>query len=342
MGRVYSGSPVPRNAVFILADGSFVVQWGETRVQELLTGRYRTFDNQDYSHTITDYELAQLKAAGLVEHFNHQYVWLYALPESGRFDPLQSMENRPRRVRSYYLNTTLPKSHLEEIETLLKATELDEEYLARVRGDVVAILGKNGAPYRNLQDAELAQKHLVAKAPGIFQDMAVAFVETNDTVNHFTQRDYEPVDLKTVIASQTDVSVTQGKRVVLVVGSEDERNAICNLLLDMGIEVQTATSAGEGLQLVEDEIPHLLVMDLELPDMHGWQMLAKLNEIEFLRQLPKIIIADHSAASDTQAFALTVVKADMYLMKPVSMAQLRQNIWITLRGNQDQDSKTSN
>ncbi|MBZ0295462.1 MAG: response regulator [Anaerolineae bacterium] len=350
MGKVYSGSPVPRNAVFILADGSFVVQWGEMRVQELLTGRYRTYHDHDFSHAITDYELAQLKVAGRVEHYNRQYVWLYALPESGRFDHLHELENRHRRVRSYYLNTTLPKARLEEIQTLLTAAALDDDFLARVRGDVIAILGKNGAPYHNLQDAELAQKYLVARAPAVFQHTAVAFVETNENANHFVQADGETSDLKTVIASQTDVTVTRGKRVVLVVGPEDERSAIRKLLLDMEMDVQTASSAGEGLQLLEDEVPHLLIMDLQLPDMHGWQMLAKLNEIDFLRQLPKIIIADHSAASDTQAFALTVVKADIYLMKPVSMAQLRQNIWMTLRGNQDhgqnqdfdQTSQTSN
>jgi hypothetical protein len=43
------------------------------------------------------------------------------------------------------------------------------------------------------------------------------------------------------------------------------------------------------------------------------------------------MIADHRSKSDDQAFALTVGKVDVYLVKPISMAQLRLNIWLTLK-----------
>lgn len=335
MGKVYSGSPVPRTSVFILADGSFVVQWGESRVQELLTGRYRSYKDSDFGHAITDYELNQLKAAGRVEHYNRQYIWLFALPETGRFDHLKSGAPNHNRVRSYYLNTTLPKSRLEEIETLLTATGLDADFLARSRGDLIAILGKNGATFRDLQEAELAQKHLIANAPAVFRHTAVAFIETTDSPNHYHQADrgFETVDLKSLIASQTDTTLSRDKRVVLVIGPDDERAAVEKMLTDMLMDVAAADNAREGLQLLEDAHPDLLIMDLQLPDMHGWEMLAKLNEIDSLRHLPKIIIADHSTSHDAQSFALAVVKVDIYLVKPVSMAQLRQNVWMTLRSN---------
>jgi CheY-like chemotaxis protein len=318
--------------VFILADGSFVVQWDEKRVQELLTGRYRPYVDTDFGHAITDYELNQLKAAGRVEHYNRQYVWLYALPEAGRYN--NEARNHYTRIRSYYLNTTLPKSRLDEVQALLRAMELDGEYLARARSDLVAVLGKNGAPFHNLQEAETAQKHLMARAPAIFEHSAIAFVETASSLNSYkrqTEHSLEPTDLTNIIASQTDTGVTAGKRVVLVVGDDDERAAIRDLLLDMVMDVHVAQDALHGLQLLEDCDPHLLIMDLQLPDMHGWQLLAKIKEIESLRDLPKIIIADHSALPDTQVFALTVVKVDVFLVKPLSMAQLRQNIWLTLK-----------
>ncbi len=341
MGKVYSGSPVARSTVFILSDGSFVVQWDESRVQELMTGRYRPFADGDFGHVITDYELNQLKAAGRVEHYNRQYVWLYALPEAGRYD----YESRTpfyaqRRTRSYYLNTTLSKEHLQEVQSKLEAIGLDSEFLARQRSDLVAILGKNGAPFRSLQEAETAQKFLIGKASALFQYTAIAFVETTNTTNSYSlqhDQERESIDLSTIIFSQTDTSITEGKRVVLVTSHEEERFAIRDMLLDMKMEAHLASKAVDGLQLLEDCDPQLLIMDLMLPDMHGWQLLAKIKEIESLRALPKIIIADHSAPADTQSFALTVVKVDVYLMKPISMAQLRQNIWLTLKAHQAPD-----
>lgn len=333
MSKVLSGSPVPRQSVFILADGSFVVQWDTSRVQELLSGRYRAYDPGDFGHTITDYELNQLKAAGRVEHYNRQYVWLFALPEAGRFEyESNPNEHQQNRVRSYYLNTTLPKSELPAIEQTLKSLELENDFLARNRGDLVAILGKNGAPFRQLNDAERAQKLLISRSPEMFRHTAIAFIETTDnSYKRVTEQTTETPDLAMIIASQTDTSVTQGKRAVLVMSDDEERHAIGDLVTAMKMDARTAATGVEGLQLVEDVQPDVLIMDLQLTDMHGWEMVAKIKEIDRLKYLPIIVIANHSSSADNQAFALTVVKVDVYLVKPISMAQLRQNIWMTLK-----------
>jgi CheY-like chemotaxis protein len=340
MSRVLSGSPVPRHTVFILADGVFVVQWDETRVQDLLSGQYRNYSDHDFGHVITDYELNQLKAAGRVEHFNRQYVWLYALPEHGRFPGEHEFAGAPR-VRSYYLNTTLPASNLERVEQELARLNLQDKFLARVRGDLVAILGKNGAPFRQLKDAERAQKFLSTRETDVFGSTAIAFIETAD-------RDYGyklPVDhqqtqvnLQAVIDSQTDVTFTAGKCALVLASSEEERLAIRDLLVQMQMDVVLGGSAEEGLQLLEDTNPDLLVMDMQLPDKHGWELLAKIKEIGTFQTLPKIMIADHQSSADNQAFALTVGKVDVYLVRPISMAQLRQNIWLTLKGDSDAGS----
>lgn len=334
MNKTFSGSPVPRHTVFILADGSFVVQWDEGRVQELLSGRYRRYEDDSFGHAITSYELNQLKAAGCVEHYDERYVWLYALPETNRLEQEIRTRTSGNRIRTYYLNTTLPRERLREVQAALTTLGLDRDYLARERGDLIAILGKNGAPFRHLKDAERAHKHLVARAADLLQHTAIAFIETNSSSNSYKQQTElvsDPVDLETIIASQTDVSVTSGRRVVVIAGSDDERGAICELLLTMQAEVYWANNGTDGLHLLEDCEPHLLIMDFQLPDMHGWELLAKIKEIDSLSLLPIIVIANHSSTSDEQAFALSVVKVDVYLIRPVSMAQLRQNVWLTLK-----------
>ncbi len=71
-------------------------------------------------------------------------------------------------------------------------------------------------------------------------------------------------------------------------------------------------------------------MDLLLSDMHGWEMLGKMKEIDSLRNMVTIVLAEGSM-SNQQSFALTVAKVDIYLVKPVSRARLRQNIWMSLK-----------
>ncbi|PJF40531.1 MAG: response regulator [Chloroflexi bacterium] len=340
MIRKFDGSAVPRHFVFVLADGTFVVQWDDNRVQELLTGRYRTFnDEDDFGHAITDYELDQLKNAGRVEHYNRQYVWLYALPEKRRYAKQMRTQERTRnRVRSYYLNTTLPSSQLSNIEALLEDLELSNEFLARNRNNLIAILGKDGTPFASLQDAEAAQVRLSQKAPNVFNNIAVAFIETSTNSNRTTSSTSNAAsdspDLMTIIASQTDKTVTRGKRAILVVSHQHEQKAIHDLLIDMAFEVKTTSSAGRTLTLIEDFSPNLLVMDLDLPDMHGWEMLAKMRENMVPGSLIITVIADPSSSGQNQAMAVSVAKVDIFLERPISIAGLRQKIWFTFKNLQ--------
>jgi CheY-like chemotaxis protein len=98
------------------------------------------------------------------------------------------------------------------------------------------------------------------------------------------------------------------------------------------MDVHIAEAGWEALQLLEDGHPDIFLMDLELPDIHGWALISKLKEITPLRNLPIIVIAEHST-SDRQSLAFTVANIDLYLVKPVSKARLRQNIWMSLKNH---------
>jgi CheY-like chemotaxis protein len=329
MAKMDAGSAVQRFHVFILRDGSFVVHWDENQVQDLLTGRYREYSEADFGHQITDYELSQLCATGHVEHYDGDYVWLEATP-----DPTEQAGPRASRSRAYYLNTTLPKSDLATVEATLKTLGLDHEFLARNRGGLVAVLGKNGAPFRTLEDAERAHRQLVSMAQDLFKHTAVAFVEASNEEERYqrsAEHTIECAESDLPALDDLDRQVTEGKSVVLVSDLQDEQQAIQDALDPLGLKVFLAETAAEGLRLLEDLMPDLLIMDLTLADMHGWEMLAKAKEIFALRSVPVVVIANHRAAADERTFALTVVQVDTYLVRPVSMIQLRNQVWLTLK-----------
>lgn len=333
MRRVFTGAAVPRHAVFILSDGAFVVQWDEARVQELLTGRYRRYDRRHFGHHITDYELNQLKAAGRVEHFNRSYVWLYALPEQNRFSRLKSLERSRGRVRAYYLNTNLSQSQYAMAERALEAAGLADRCCVQMRDDQVAIVGADGRLITELPVVEGLQKQLRASAADLFHNTVVAFVDVQDAdsiLHPELEQSAEPDDLATLFASQTDTRVTQGKRVVLVCRGEEEQRFLAELCDELLMQVRTTLSAVEALAMLEDERPDLLMMQMELLDMHGWELLGKLKEAGALNQVPVIALAEYSTSTNQQAFALTVPEVEVFLIKPISRARLRQNIWMVM------------
>ena len=344
MTKVFAAAAVPRHFVFALDDGTFVVQWGETRVQELLTGQYREIKDQEFGHYITDFELDRLKDAGRVEQYNRRYVWLFALPEQNRFGKQYRTQEKTRnRVRAYYINTTLPRSQLDNIQNLLNSFDFGKNLIARERGGLVGVWTTDGLTFETLRDAEDAQKKLVQKAPDIFRNAAVAFVETAQAQvqpkpeTKSTDFTTGMMDLKTLIASQTDTSVTAGKRVVVADNDEQEQKAIGDLFTKMQLDFKMTRRASEALNLLEDFSPHMLIMDLQLPDMHGWEMLGKTREMSSLRRLLTIVIADRGASPDSQTFALTVAKVNVFLTRPLSMARLRQDVWTALRNEKSQN-----
>ncbi|MDX1992974.1 MAG: hypothetical protein SF029_11315 [bacterium] len=167
---------IPRSRLFVLLDGTFAVRWSENRVQELESGHYRTFEKRDFGAFITDYELNQLKNAGLVRSYDRETVWLQPLPDRASLSMLSSWEKR--RVRSYYVNTTLPGSVLRDVQDLLEEIGLADTFTARVRDDFVVLWGTKGISFHKFDDAEKARVMLAERAPDAFGHAVVAFVET--------------------------------------------------------------------------------------------------------------------------------------------------------------------
>lgn len=328
MIKVHSGSSVPRYQVFVLGDGEYVVQWTETSVQNLLTGAYLEYKLRDFGHRITDHELEQLKTSGVIEDYDQAYIWIYALPEDNRFGALHTIEQTSSRARAYYINTTLPADKLAEVQERLDSLDLADSFFACEHEGLIAVLGGDTMPFNSLKDAENAQRKLQTQLPDLLENAALAFIE-NETQFMGGADEDEAIDLEALIASQTDISVTQGKYAVVVCRDDYERSTIMRLLRTMDMEVVGVDTAQKALHLLEEESVELLIMDVRLEDMHGWAMLGKYRELDHAEHTHVIVLAE--AGADEQIFALTVANVDVYLHKPISIARLRQSVWSILK-----------
>jgi hypothetical protein len=76
-----TGTPVSRHCVVILKDGTAVVDWGNTRYQDLITGQFLTRSEEDVSRMASDEDLNELKHAECLEKFDEFQVYLFSMPE---------------------------------------------------------------------------------------------------------------------------------------------------------------------------------------------------------------------------------------------------------------------
>lgn len=81
---VDTGSPISRQWIYMLTNGSPVIDWGDGKVQDMYSGDFLPFEERDYSHSITDRELDVLRNAGRVASYDTKNVFVNSLPEPPR------------------------------------------------------------------------------------------------------------------------------------------------------------------------------------------------------------------------------------------------------------------
>jgi hypothetical protein len=167
MTNEHEAIPVPRNRIFVLSDGAFVVQWEANRVQELLSGRYRNFSPGSEANSITDFELSQLKARRIVTDYNADLIYLHPTPDIVLDQP----------VRSFYLNTALLRTERGVVEQALSRLNLMDTISVRQQERFVILRGPNGIPFISFDEAEKIREMLINREPQVFQQTVVAFVE---------------------------------------------------------------------------------------------------------------------------------------------------------------------
>jgi two-component system cell cycle response regulator len=103
---------------------------------------------------------------------------------------------------------------------------------------------------------------------------------------------------------------------VLVVDDEPDSLAVAQILLEIaGAIVYTANNGQEGLQLALKHRPKLIISDLSMPQMSGWQLLHELKENGITRDIPVIALTAHAMEGDrARGFAAGFHN---YLTKPL-------------------------
>ncbi len=113
-----------------------------------------------------------------------------------------------------------------------------------------------------------------------------------------------------------------------VICIEDEPNMIDLIRLILGrkgFTVTGATGGREGLELVAKSLPDVVLLDLMMPDMDGWEVYQKLKANEATRDIPVIVVTAKAQSID-KVLGLHIAKVDDYITKPFGPQDLIESI----------------
>lgn len=113
------------------------------------------------------------------------------------------------------------------------------------------------------------------------------------------------------------------KRILVVEDVEFNRDLLVQLLED-DYEVLTATDGEEGIRLAEQKRPDLILMDLSLPVVDGWEATRRIKASEALRDIPVIALSAHAMVGDAERAHAS--GCDAYLAKPLDEDLLFQTL----------------
>ncbi len=110
------------------------------------------------------------------------------------------------------------------------------------------------------------------------------------------------------------------KKILIV---DDEPNIVMSLeytFKKKGFQVFIARDGSEALELLESNIPDVIVLDVMMPKVDGYQTIKKIKENEKLKETKVIFLSAKNKASDVEKGLQ--LGADKYLLKPFSVKKL--------------------
>lgn len=115
------------------------------------------------------------------------------------------------------------------------------------------------------------------------------------------------------------------------------REMIGRYLQIQGFEVITAVDGAQGVELAQAQLPDLILMDMGLPILSGWQATAQIKAAPSTRMIPVVALTAYAMAEDRDR-AYTV-GCDEFETKPVNFIQLKAKI-DALLGMADSEKST--
>jgi two-component system, OmpR family, response regulator VicR len=124
------------------------------------------------------------------------------------------------------------------------------------------------------------------------------------------------------------------KKVVCI---EDELEMIELVKLILGrhnFQVHGAVGGQQGLEKIAEVQPDLVLLDLMMPEMDGWEVFQKMKASEEMRDIPVIVVTAKAQSID-RVLGLHIARVDDYITKPFGPQELLESVERVLKGKSE-------
>jgi two-component system response regulator VicR len=115
------------------------------------------------------------------------------------------------------------------------------------------------------------------------------------------------------------------KRVVCIEDEPEMIDLVRLILGRKGFNVIGANGGIEGLETVRREQPDLVLLDLMMPDMDGWEVYQQMKADTVLREIPVVVVTAKAQSID-KVLGLHIAKVDDYITKPFGPQELLESV----------------
>lgn len=120
--------------------------------------------------------------------------------------------------------------------------------------------------------------------------------------------------------------MSTGQKTVVCIEDEQEMIELVKLILNrQNIEVVGALGGREGLSKIEATDPDLVLLDLMMPEMDGWEVYQKMKASEQMRDIPVIVVTAKAQSID-RVLGLHIARVDDYITKPFGPQDLLDSV----------------
>ena len=109
-------------------------------------------------------------------------------------------------------------------------------------------------------------------------------------------------------------------KILLVEDNEMNRDMLSRRLIKKGFEVVMAFDGQKGLEMASSETPDIILLDMSLPVMDGWEVARNLKADDALKAIPVIALTAHAMAGDREK--TLEAGCDEYDTKPIEFKRL--------------------
>src|ERR687898_3263844 len=115
-----------------------------------------------------------------------------------------------------------------------------------------------------------------------------------------------------------------GKRILAIEDHEENRRLLRDLLTSVGYELIEAVTGEEGLASAAAQLPDLILMDIQLPGIDGYEVTRRIKANPPLRHIPVIAVTSYALSGDD--IKALEAGCDAYVTKPFDPAELLDKI----------------